>query len=138
MGKQCLDCLEVRASHRKNVCGAIDQLRRERLAPQIADVCAFFCADLYGVKAWRLTMYCVDTGRENFNVLTIANQTAKKPFRNRTATYITCANKEDAFHDSRGASERQSNLEANGSKSIQAVPLFLSLAHAICNAAMGD
>jgi len=61
----------------------------------------------------------VDTSRKNFDVLTIANQTTKEAFRDRAAANITCANKEDAFHGSRGASERQSNLEANGSKSIQ-------------------
>src|SRR5947199_2358067 len=108
MRKQCLDCLEVRAGHRKNVRGAIDQRRCERLAPQIAYVCAFFRAHLYRIKAWRLTAYVVDTSRENFDVLTIANQTAKKPFRDRAATNITCADKEDAFHDSGTRSERVS------------------------------
>src|SRR6266436_7044082 len=131
MRKQCLDCLEVRAGHRKNVRGAIDQRRCERLAPQIADVCSFFRAHLYRVKAWRLTANCVDTSRENFDVLTIANQTAKKPFRDRAATNITCADKEDAFHGSHGASERHSNLEANGSKSIQAALAVLAHAWAV-------
>src|SRR5204863_8057095 len=88
--------------------GAIDQRRRERLAPQIADVCSFFRAHLYRVKTWRLTANCVDTSRENFDVLTIANQTAKKPFRDRTATNITWADQEDAFHDSGTRSERVS------------------------------
>ncbi len=99
--------------------GAIDQRRREWLAAQVADVCAFFGADLYRLQARRLTAHCVDTSRENFDVLTIANQATKKTLRDRTATNITCADKEDAFHGSHGASERLSNLEANGSKSIQ-------------------
>jgi hypothetical protein len=50
----------------------------------------------------------VDTSRENFDVLAIANQTAKKPFRDRAATNITCADKKDAFHDSGTRSERVS------------------------------
>jgi hypothetical protein len=74
----------------------------------------------------------VDTSRENFDVLTIANQTAKKPFRDRAATNITGADKEDAFHDSHGASERWSNLEANGLKSIQATAAVPFVAHAVC------
>jgi hypothetical protein len=119
MRKQCLDRLEVRAGHRKNVRGAIDQRRCERLTAQIADVCAFFRTDLYRVQTWRLAAHRVDAGRKNFDVLAIANQTTKKPFRDRAATNITCADKEDAFHGSHGASERLSNLEANGSKSIQ-------------------
>jgi hypothetical protein len=109
----------VRASHCKNVRGAINQRRRQRLTAQVADVCAFFRADLYRVQAWRLSAYGVDAGRKNFDVFTVANHTTKKPFRDGAATNITCADKEDAFHGSHGASERPSNLEANWCKSIQ-------------------
>ena len=108
MREEKVDGFQMRSGHRKNVRGAIDQRRCERLAPQIADVCAFFRAHLYRVKAWRLTAYCVDTSRENFDVLPIANQTAKNPFCDRAATNITCADKEDAFHDSGTRSERVS------------------------------
>jgi hypothetical protein len=38
----------------------------------------------------------------------VPKQTAKKPFRNRAAADITCTNKEDAFHNLEGASERDS------------------------------
>ncbi len=78
----------------------------------------------------------MDTGRNNFDVLTIANQTTKKPFRDRAATNIACADKEDAFHGSHGASERQSNLEANGSKSIQAALAVLAHAWAVACAVL--
>jgi hypothetical protein len=50
----------------------------------------------------------VYTGRNNFDVLSVPKQTAKKPFRNRAAADITCADKEDAFHNSESASERNS------------------------------
>src|SRR5437870_1140335 len=113
MRKERLNRLEVRARHCKNMRGAIDQRRRERL-----------------------TAHCMDTGRNNFDVLTIANQTTKKPFRDRASTNITCADKEDAFHGSHGASERQSNLEANGSKSIQAALAVLAHAWAVACAVL--
>ena len=50
--------------------------------------------------------------------LAIAEQAAKKPFRHRAAANVSGADKEDVFHDSGGASERDSNLELNLSKSI--------------------
>ena len=118
LGKECLDRFDVGAGHGKNVRCAIDQCRRERLAAQVADVYAFIRADLHRVKTWRLAAHGVDTGRFNFDVVTIANQTAKKPFRDRAAANIACADKEDAFHGSRGASERHPNLELNVLKSI--------------------
>jgi hypothetical protein len=60
----------------------------------------------------------VHTSRNNFDVLSVPQQTAKKPFRNRAAADITCADKEDAFHKLESASERQSNLESNWCKSM--------------------
>jgi len=56
--------------------------------------------------------------RGDFNVSSISEQATKKPFRNRAAANVTCADKEDVFHDSGGANERNSNLESNLSKSI--------------------
>jgi hypothetical protein len=100
------------------MCRSIDQRCRKRLTPQIADVGAGFCANFDRVEAWRLTAHCVHTGRSNFDVLSVPKQTAKKPFRNRAAANITCADKEDAFHNSESASERNPNLKSNRSKSI--------------------
>jgi hypothetical protein len=55
----------------------------------------------------------VHTGRNNFDVLSVPKQTAKKPFRNRAAADITRTDKEDAFHNLESASERNSNLKSN-------------------------
>jgi hypothetical protein len=60
----------------------------------------------------------VHPSRNNLDVLLVPKQTAKKPFCNRAAADITCTNKEDAFHNSESASERNPNLESNWSKSI--------------------
>src|SRR5438045_9239594 len=40
-------------------------------------------------------------GRRHFNVLAISQETAKKTFRNGTATNITSTNEKDAFHKMR-------------------------------------
>ncbi len=96
----------------------IDQSCRKRLAAQAADVCAFFCADLNCVETWRLAAHRMHTGRNNFDIFTVPEQTAKKPFRDRTAANIACADKEDAFHVSDGASERHPNVELYVLKSI--------------------
>ena len=111
--KQCLNCLKVRAGHSKNVCRSIHQRCRQRLTAQIANVCAYFCADFNCIKTWRLAAHRVHTGRNNFDVLSVPKQTAKKPFRNRAAADITCTDKEDAFHILESASERNPNLESN-------------------------
>jgi hypothetical protein len=108
----------VRASHGKNVCRSIDQRRGKRLTAKIGNVRACFCADFDRVETWRLAAYCVHTSRNNFDVLSVPQQTAKKPFRNRAAADITCADKEDAFHKLESASERPSNLESNRCKSM--------------------
>jgi hypothetical protein len=105
-GKQCLDCLKVSASHGKNVCRPIDQRGSKRLTPQIINVRAGFCSDFDRVKTWRLAAHCMHTGGNDFDVLSVPEQTAKKAFRNRAAADITCANKKDAFHNSQSASER--------------------------------
>jgi hypothetical protein len=116
--KQRLDCLQVRASHRENVCCPIDERRGKRLTAQIADVDPCFCADFDRIKTWRLAAHCVHTGRNNFDVFSVPKHAAKKPFRDRTAADITRAYKEDAFHSSESASQRNPNLESNRSKSI--------------------
>ena len=116
--KQGLDCLQVRAGHGKNVCGPINQGGGERLTAYIANIRACFRTDFDRVKTWRLATYCVHTSRNNFDVFSVAKQTAKEPFGNRATADITCADKEDAFHNSESASERIPNLKSNRSKSI--------------------
>jgi hypothetical protein len=44
--------------------------------------------------------------RGDLDVLAIPQQTAKKPFRDGAAANVTRADKEDAFHDLRGARAR--------------------------------
>jgi hypothetical protein len=61
------------------------------------------------------------TGRHNFDIFPVPEHTAKKPFRDRTAANIACADKEDAFHVSDGASERHPNVELSVLKSIYAL-----------------
>ncbi len=89
------------------------------MTAQIADVRACFRANFYRINTWRLAVHRVHTGRNNFDVLSVPKHAAEKPFRNRAAADITCADKEDAFHNSESASERNPNLESNRSKSIQ-------------------
>jgi hypothetical protein len=121
----------VSTGHGKDVRGAIDQGRRERLAALSADVRAFFFADLHRVKTWRLAAHGMHAGRKNFDVLTVPEQMAKKPFCDWAATNIAGADKEDAFHGSQGASERRVNLEANWSKSIKAMAVVCAARQAV-------
>ena len=90
--------LQVRAGHCENVRRAVDQVCRERLAAQVADVYPFVFADLDGVKTGRLPANGMHPCRSDFNVFAIPNQPAKKSFRDRTTANIACANKENAFH----------------------------------------
>src|SRR5262249_18801514 len=96
----------------------IDQCGSKRLTAQTANVRSGLCADLDRIKTRWLTAHCMHTGRNHFNVFSVPKQTAKKSFRNRAAADITCADKEDAFHNLESASERASNLESNWFKSI--------------------
>jgi len=112
-----LDRFDVGAGHGKNVRRAIDEGRRERLTAHVANIRTVFCADLHSIQTWGLAAHCVDTSRNDVDVPTISNQTAKKPFGDRATANITGADKEDTFHGSNGASERNSNLEANPPKS---------------------
>src|SRR5437588_12128851 len=106
------------ASHRENVRSAIDEGRRERLTAHVANIRSVFCADLHSIQTWGLAAHCVDTGRNNVDVPTISNQTAKKPFGDRAAANITGADQEDTFHGSNSASERHHKLNANPPKSM--------------------
>jgi hypothetical protein len=116
--KQRLDRFEVRPGHGKNVRRSIDQRPRKRLTAHTANVYIFFFAHLYRIETWRLAAHCVHASRDDFDVLSVPEQTKKKPFCDRAAANIACTNKEDAFHDWNGASERNSNLESNLLKSI--------------------
>jgi hypothetical protein len=114
-----LDRFEVCTGHGKNVRSLINKGASERLAAQTADVCAFRCADFYGIQTWRLTANRVHSGRSDFDVLPIAGQAAKKPFGDRAPTNIACADEEDVFHG-RSAANAFVKLGANLSKSISA------------------
>ena len=93
----------MRAGHGKNVRRAIDQRGSKGLAAETADIHAFLFADLHCIKTWRLAAHRVHTSRGDFDVSPISQQPAKKPFRDGTAANVTCAHKEDVFHDSGGA-----------------------------------
>src|SRR5438132_11591823 len=90
--------LQMRAGHRKNVRGALDQLIRQRLTAKAADVHVFFLADLHRVKTGRLSTHRVNAGGDDLDIPAIANESAEQPFRNWASTNVSCANKEDAFH----------------------------------------
>jgi hypothetical protein len=96
----------------------INQRSSERLTAQIANSCAFFCADFHGVQAWRLATNRVDAGRRDFDILAIAYQAAEKPFRDWAPTNVACADEKDVFHGSERAANAFTKLEANTSKSI--------------------
>ena len=119
MRKHRLDRLQVRAGHGENVRGAIDQVRRERLAAKVADVYALFRTHLHSIETRWLPPDGMHTGRNNFNVFTVPDQRAKQTFCDRAAADVTGADKEDGFHGSRGVKVRQPNLGANRSKSIE-------------------
>ena len=109
----------MRAGHGKNVCSPIDQRCCKWLAAQTADVDTFLCADLHRVQARRLAANGVHTSGGNFNVLAVANQPPKEPFRDWAAANVACADEEDIFHGSeRAASVRESNVGSNRAKSI--------------------
>ena len=118
MWEEHLNSFKMRAGHGKDMRGAIDQRGRNWLAAKTADVHAFLFADLHRIETWWLAAHGVHPSRGNFNVSPISKQTPKQPFRDGTAANVTCADKEDVFHDSGGASARDSNLESNKPKSI--------------------
>ena len=112
----------MRTGHGENVRGLINQRSGQRLAAQTADICAFLCADFYGVQAWRLAANRVHAGGCDFDVLPVASHAAKKPFRDRAPTNVACADEEDVFHGSERAANAFIKLEANLSKSISDGP----------------
>jgi len=71
------------------------------LAPEIADIGAFLSTDLDRVRTWWLPTHRMYASGRHFNVLAISQETAKKTFRNGTATNITGTNEKDAFHKMR-------------------------------------
>ena len=97
--KEHVNGFEMRAGHGENVRRALDQIGRERLTAQIADVHAVAFANLHRIKTGRLSPDCVNAGRSDFDVFAIADQPVKQSFGDRTAADIARANKEDAFHD---------------------------------------
>ena len=58
-----------------------------------------------------------------------------KPFRDRAATNVACADEEDVFHGSERAANAFPNLEANLSKSISSVQerRFVRFQTALCS-----
>ena len=112
----------MRTGHGENVRSLINQHSGQRLAAQIADICAFLCADFHSVEAWRLAPNCVHAGGCHSDVPPVASQAAKKAFRDWTPTNVACADEEDVFHGSERAANALPNLEANLSKSISDGP----------------
>jgi len=106
----------VRTGHGENVRSSINQRSGQRLAAQVAYVCAFLCTDFHRIHAWRLTTNRVHAGRCDFNVLPVASQSSKKPFCDRAPTNVACADEENVFHGSERAANAFGNLEANLSK----------------------
>ena len=111
---------DVRTGHCENVRSLVNQRSSQRLAAKIAYVCAFLRADFYGVQAWWLAADRVYAGGCDFDVLPVASHAAKKPFRDRAPTNVSCADEEDVFHGSQRAANAFMKLEANLSKSISA------------------
>jgi hypothetical protein len=99
----------------------INERSGQRLAAQIAYICAFLCADFHGVQARRLATNCVHAGGCDFDVLPVASQAAKKPFCDGAPTNVACADEENAFHGSGRAASAFIKLEANVSKSISSL-----------------
>jgi hypothetical protein len=120
--KQCLYRFHVGTGHGENVRGLIDQPSSQRLAAQIANICPFLRADFYGIHARGLAANRVNPSRRDFDVLPIAGQAAKKPFRDRAPTNIACADEEDVFHGRERAANAFIKLKANLSKSISHGP----------------
>jgi hypothetical protein len=112
----------VRTGHGENVRSLINQRSGQRLAAQSAYICAFLCADFYGVQAWWLPANRMHAGRCDFDVLSVASQAAKKPFRDRASTNVACADEEDVFHGSERAANAFIKLKANLFKSISDGP----------------
>ncbi len=81
--------------------GPVDERRRQRLAPQLSNIDALLRTNFDGVSTGGLTTNSVNASRVNLNVLAIPKKTAKKTFRNGTATNVSRTNEKDAFHNLR-------------------------------------
>ena len=99
----------MRAGHGKDVCRLINQRSSQRLAAQIANISAFLRADFHGIHARGLATNRAYARRRDFDVLPIASQPTKKPFRNRTPTNVACADEEDIFHGRNAQRARSPN-----------------------------
>ena len=97
---------------------AFDQIRAKRLAAKTADVHAFVLAYLHGVKTGRLPANGMDAGRRDLDIVAIPDQLPKKTFRNRATANVSCANKEDVFHQIDARETGRFNLGAKMLKSI--------------------
>jgi hypothetical protein len=117
----------MRAGHRENVRGPLDQRGSKRLTPLSANVDAFLLADLDRVQTRGLTADRVDARGSYFNVLPIPEEATEKTFRHRASANISRTNEEDAFHDSEPANCRLRNLKSNRTKSTQAGTLRCGL-----------
>jgi hypothetical protein len=90
----------MRAGHSEDVRGAIHESCGKRLAAKSADIHVFLFADLHRVETWWLTADGMYASRSNFDVFPISEQASEKSLGDGTATNITCADKEDVFHNS--------------------------------------
>ena len=81
--------------------GTVDERRGQRLAPQLSNIDTLLCANFNGVSTRGLTTNSVNASRAYLNILAIPKKTAKKTFRNRTATNVAGTNEKDALHNLR-------------------------------------
>src|SRR3982074_2534751 len=110
----------MRAGHRENMRGVLHQRGGKRLAALPANVDAFLFANLDRMQTRRLAADRVNARGSDLDVLPIPEEAAEKTFRHRAPANISCANEEDAFHDSKPANCRHGNLKSNRIKSTQA------------------
>ena len=108
-----MQCFQMGAGHGKNMRGAIDQLRCERLAPKTADVYAVRFAYLHGIEAWRLAANGMDPGGGDLDVFSVPQHISEEAFRDGAATNIARTDEEDVFHGRARKSGRIYNLGSN-------------------------
>ena len=75
--KEHVDRFEMCAGHGENMRGAVNEIGRERLAAQIADIDPVRFANLHRVKTRRLSADRVHPGGGDFDVPAIPEQPAK-------------------------------------------------------------
>jgi len=81
--------------------GTVDERRGQRLASQLSNIDTLLRANFNGVSTGGLTTNSVNASRANLNILAIPKKTAKKAFRNGTATNVARTNEKDALHNLR-------------------------------------